>query len=1486
MDSPNETNSAEQTFVSYAATPNLNTPYITQLAQVDSSSHRSQQNSPIQARQTIMTTDNDTELASPTLSDVVDQSEAAQRGNLSRNRAIHRSRASPALSDSSAAQRNSRMQQIGSSSLLASPSTSSIALSDTESAGPNSPHHTGQSIRSPPLPRRFSPAYLSTGLGHDTQDVGKTVQKSDTPTTSPPVSSIGSGEAARLSSSQSLRSDTSIHTNLFDDRTERPDSHEKTFPRQPLNPQPSRASTSNSMASSETSYGSVSSSAPVRSLGNASLGPLQIESQAQADSKSLQTTFENSQISPSQRKYAAKSPSLPNSAPHPPGSRLGTHENLRSPVQTPNTSPLQSKIKEIRSSAAASMSSSSSFQHMNTALHRTSSNGLNSEAHGASNGLSQIPQSRSDYVTHWRNGDLNSQLTNRPLQSIDGRTSTYRSPASKMRDMSPSRRISANKVSSSNPSTPRLMSSSLASGVETPYTESDQRSASSLSVRTQETNALKYASPSLASPSPSRRSNLTIQSSPTIPAGSSMSNMQPPSSTTMQSTSPKAAPGSIEGEQEKPLVSANLLQSRETPSKRETSKFASPVLLPSDSSSRSFASPAHDEKQPLMPLRPSETVSMSSRPVPAPPIPPRPGVAARTSPDVPSAKFGTPNKPINRQEQTSSPSQRSLNQASPTLSEPRLRLGTPTEASPFTKASPSTVASSQQAGSDSPGSVYSLYAQDETPLSESAPRSTKSASPLPQHSPFKPGASPSVPEYTPLSNNPSNSMQQPSTPLQDDSATWTSQLRSTDLPSGTSRAVEQDGASPSTAYSTPYIVNGTPSLPSGTPKLSETPALSSAGTPSLPSSTPYLPNSSSSSGGQHLPSPVSKSMALQNTRQDHQAARVEGTPFIEGTPSIASDTPYLGAEDNRADNSYSALGLRFPSNANTPLLHTKVSHASIASSRSSYSDSNESDPVPHAAPAASRDSQRNSSIPEHSTPTTVQAGDMQGANATTWSEIPGSRVPSTSSEATTSPLQGLSDTFATAMADLGLDDSAPPPIQGLDSVAVAYQTSPNTEREANAQPRTRLESLLPPRTEALRTSEYDSQKLAPKADTKTHVSSVAPTPASLKPAPRLSNSPKEPIPTMPPAPKLEVYGMTIWWPNSFDATSNVNWDSTSTTQRCHLQARAANDLMDRDTNLTRWMMQLRQVQPRVPEAQLDRVTSAQRQKHEAAFLAMLDADISNASQSTLAADTSGMQLPTNIPYPLLARASKEHPQSTEYMSPQLNHSQSSASLHAPHSSRLDPGAAMRGAAGAAGAGWQRLQGAMPRVPSSTSFVMGTLGRRNSRRLRDVPSQQPQPAVVAHSTLNAPMSVPQRRPLHRASYYELGTPRSAPLHEAGQNTGQKSIRTASRQSEASNEQRFGLGIPGVGSRMGEDLRSVTPALLAGSLNLPPSVSKPNLAFENNLKRVMDALPDLDEMTARRYLQQAQGDDVRAVSEYMQSQGDTSRRSFFSRTPRTR
>ncbi|WFC97709.1 hypothetical protein MYAM1_000428 [Malassezia yamatoensis] len=1485
MDSPVESNPAEQTFVSYAGTPNLNTPYITQLAHVGSGSQRSQQNSPTQARLSIVTTENDAELASPTLSEAASPSEAAQRGNLSRHKAIHRSRASPALSDSSAAQRSSRMQPVGSSSVLASPSTSSIVLSDNESSGTNSPNRMAQSMRSPPLPRRFSPANLSTGVGIGTQDAGRTVQGSSTPTTSPLAPSNGTGEEARLSSSQSLQSDTSTSTNPVNDRAEYPNFQAKTLPWQPLKSQPSRASTLNPMASPEPSYGSDSSSIPVRSLDQASLGSPRIDSQTQTDPKSLQKAFESPHHSPSQRSYAGKSPNLPNSAPYPSESRIGTHEQLRSPVQSPNTSPLQSKIKEMRSSAA-NLPSSSSFQHTDPALHRSSKNGSSSETSGAFKGLSQIPHSRSDYMMHWRNGDPNPQLTNRPLHSIDGRTSTYRSPASKIRDMSPSRRISAGKMSSSNPSTPRLMSSSQASGAETPYTESGQRPASSLSVRTQEANVLKHASPNVDSPSTSRRSNFAIYNSASTPSGSNMTPVQPQSSSLMQPTSPNLASASTEGGQEKPLQLANVSQSRETPPKRGTNQFASPVLLPSDATSRPFASPAHNEKQSPMPSRPSETVSMSSRPVPAPPIPPRPGVAAESNSNLPDAKLNTPKRPTNRHEQTPSPSQQSLNQSSPTLSEPRLRKKAPIDASPFTKASPSTVASNQQTESGSPGSVYSLYAQDEKPLSESAPRSTQSTSPLPQHSPFKPGASPSVLDYTPSPNKPSNGVQQPLTPLEVDSATLTPQLRSTQPFSDTSQAVEQGSTTPSSAYSTPYIVSGTPSLPSETPKLSDTPALSSAGTPSLPSSTLYLPNSSSSSGRQHVPSPVSKSRALQNTRQDHQTSRVEETPFIGGTPSIANDTPYLGPEDTAADNSYSALGLRFPSNTSPPLLHKKVSHASIASSRSSYSDSNESDPVPHAAPAVPRESQMHSSVPEHSTPTTVQAGDMQGANATTWGEIPGSRVPSTSSEAITSPLQGLSDTFATAMADLGLDDSAPPPIQGLESVAVAYQTSPNTERGDNAQGSTRLESLLPPRTEASPSSEYGYAKLAPRADTNTHVPSVAPNSKSVKLAPRLNDSPKEPIPTMPPAPKLEVYGMTIWWPTSFDATSNANWDSTSTMQRCHLQARAANDLMDRDTNLTRWMMQLRQVQPRVPEAQLERVTNAQRQKHETMFLAMLDAGISNKSQSTLAADTSGIQLPTNIPYPLLARASKEHPQPTEYMSPQLSHSQSSASLHAPHSSRLDPGAAMRGAAGAAGAGWQRLQGAMPRVPSSTSFVMGTLGRRNSRRLRDPPSQPPQSAMAAHSSLNAPTSVPQRRPLHRASYYELGTPRSAPLHEAGQNLGQKSVRSASRQTEASNEPRFGLGIPGVGSRMGEDLRSVTPALLAGSLNLPPSVSKPNLAFENNLKRVMDAIPELDEMTARRYLQQAQGDDVRAVSDYMQTQGDPSRRNLFSRTPRTR
>ena len=551
----------------------------------------------------------------------------------------------------------------------------------------------------------------------------------------------------------------------------------------------------------------------------------------------------------------------------------------------------------------------------------------------------------------------------------------------------------------------------------------------------------------------------------------------------------------------------------------------------------------------------------------------------------------------------------------------------------------------------------------------------------------------------------------------------------------------------------------------------------------------------------------------------------------------------------------------------SPSLKKTESTASFASSKSAYSESDESNygPEPDGAPM-----QAQADIPEHSTPYLDQE---PPTDPTPRAVSHGSQI----SEPYTSPLQDLSDTFASAMADLGLDgDDAP--VEGLADVAVAYR-DPSQD---GGMPRTTstLESLLPPPGERRSPAKTAAPALYMATPSR---SAAAAATATVVPAPEAKPAaPAAPTPPPadtknasadPPGPKIEVYGYTVWWPTSFDASSNVNWDSTSSTQRGMLFARAANDLMDRDSNLTKWMKLMRQVQPRAPEQLMEQVTAEQADRFIRAMTPVLDKDTSAVSNTTVTAD---MPLPTNIPYPGLAKSYKDHLHHPE--TPGIHASNSSSSLATPHTSRLDPGQAMRGAAGAAGAGWQKLQGAMPRVPSSTS-ILGTLGRRNSRRMRDSPSARP--TTLAPPSAAPPTTTPAigRTLQHRASHYDLGTPR-APTHYDP-----ATVRSASRASDAPSEPRFGLGIPGLGARMSEESRQAAPALLAGSLNLAPKASP---AFEASLGRMTDALPELDERTARAYLQKANGDDVKAIGDYLQDQshGETQRRGIFSRTPRTR
>lgn len=89
-------------------------------------------------------------------------------------------------------------------------------------------------------------------------------------------------------------------------------------------------------------------------------------------------------------------------------------------------------------------------------------------------------------------------------------------------------------------------------------------------------------------------------------------------------------------------------------------------------------------------------------------------------------------------------------------------------------------------------------------------------------------------------------------------------------------------------------------------------------------------------------------------------------------------------------------------------------------------------------------------------------------------------------------------------------------------------------------------------------------------------------------------------------------------------------------------------------------------------------------------------------------------------------------------------------------------------------------------------------------------------------------------------------------------------------------------------MGLGILSRTPSAMSMGASGPDHSSIPEAQLQVALARVRDALPDIDEATARRYLMRHQGDDVRAITDYVQEQAREEapyRRGLF-RTPRAR
>lgn len=80
---------------------------------------------------------------------------------------------------------------------------------------------------------------------------------------------------------------------------------------------------------------------------------------------------------------------------------------------------------------------------------------------------------------------------------------------------------------------------------------------------------------------------------------------------------------------------------------------------------------------------------------------------------------------------------------------------------------------------------------------------------------------------------------------------------------------------------------------------------------------------------------------------------------------------------------------------------------------------------------------------------------------------------------------------------------------------------------------------------------------------------------------------------------------------------------------------------------------------------------------------------------------------------------------------------------------------------------------------------------------------------------------------------------------------------------------------------------TPSAMSAA---PPTerIDVPEAKLQAGIARLRDALPDIDEATARRYVVRCHGDDVRAITEYLheQARDDAPRRGLFARTPRAR
>lgn len=539
----------------------------------------------------------------------------------------------------------------------------------------------------------------------------------------------------------------------------------------------------------------------------------------------------------------------------------------------------------------------------------------------------------------------------------------------------------------------------------------------------------------------------------------------------------------------------------------------------------------------------------------------------------------------------------------------------------------------------------------------------------------------------------------------------------------------------------------------------------------------------------------------QGPRKSEQAPTME---FRSATPGSSVSSAY--SDDEGPTNPL----MSEPAESGTPMREPDVAHSSPQTSGTPHSNASSAPPAPRFDRAASdvRSPPTRSPLANQELGNTSRDSSIHDQSGNTPLRTPQSG--STTNNAFNSPLDDMFDAFASAITDLGFDREEP--MQGLDDVSVSYRHAryPGGSEGLPSRPST-LESMLPPPV-----------RLAPdmSTPTKPHSGPKSPhraganidaRPSDLARTPSTRSQQQEP--KAPSSERLLVYGFNVWWPHAFDITSNLNYDSVSSTQRARLFCDAANDLLTRPTHLDHWIKQLKAEKPNQPDVLTRLVQQQQVEALDAALSPRMDTPRSVASPP---APRNELPLPSNIPYPLLAKA------------------QSSA--HA------DPGITLA----------QPARASPRKGNSATAFLMNRLERGRERFAAAGASPSAMSTRASQRSLTRSTSL--------AQHSEYATPPSADMGRSATTTTTRAPGPATP---------MGLGI------MQRSMSSAT----APDMAVDP-------AYRAALDRVRDAVPDIDDATARFYLTRNQGDDIRAINDFMTDQNADrmQRRGLFSRASR--